>query len=127
MAAFNIINVATIIEGGASVVPANTARTALGVAPATGHVFEVGSITASNTTATAATAIVELYDGTNYRIICPTITIPPYASLIVVDKSQGISLVDATMDADAGAWSAVHVTSGTGSAITYVMSFKDLS
>lgn len=127
MAALNLKGYTSVINGMASVVPANTARTALGAAPATGHVYEVGSITAVNTTATAATAIVELYDGTNYRVICPTITIPPYAALVVVDKSQGLSLVDAATDADAGAASAVHVTSGTGSAITYVMAYKDLS
>lgn len=127
MTAFNIIGVASILNSAATVLPSTTARTALNTAPATGHNFEIGSITAYNTTATAATAVVELYDGTNYRVICPTITIPPYSALIVVDKSQGMSLVPTADQSSGGPGSVVHVTSGTGSAITYTMYFKDLS
>ena len=127
MAALNTAAITSIVNGAATVVPANTARTALNTAPATNHNFEVGSVVASNTTATAATAVVELYDGTNYRVICPTISIPPYASLIVVDNSQSVTLVPTADQASGGASSVLHVTSGTGSAISYVMMYKDLS
>ena len=127
MAAFNIINVANINNGAATVLPANTARTALNTAPATGHTFEIGSVTATNNTATAATATVEYYDGTNYRNICYQISVPGNAALIVVDKSQGMTLVDVATHSSGGAGSVIHVTSGTASALTYVMAFKDLS
>ena len=127
MSAFNIINVATINDGMATVLPSNTARTALNTAPAAGHVFEVGCVIAANVTGTAATATVELYDGTNYRTIAFQISVPGNATLIVVDKSFGINLVDTGNQASGGAASVIHVTSGTGSALCYFMPFKDLS
>ena len=126
MAAFNIINVATINDGIYTLVPAPGA-TAMGAAPASGHVFEVGAIVAANTTGSTAAATVTLYDGSNYRSIATAISVPANATLIIVDKSYGLTLVDTSNQASGGAASQVFVTSGTSGALTFTMAFKDLS
>lgn len=128
MAALNIVNVATINGKMATNTPSTTSRTSfLDCAAATGHTYKIDSLIAANVTATAATATVELYDGTNYRYVAYQISVPGNSSLIIVDKSTGLYLVDSATAASGGSPSAIHVTSGTASAITYSVTYEDLS
>ena len=73
-------------------------------------------------TANAVTVTVALYQsatntGTAYEL-CSTVSIPANASLIVVDKSQGVSLLEAE---------SIYVTAGTASKLKVNASWKELS
>lgn len=106
-----------------------TAVVLLTNAPSSNHIYKINQIVAANVTASPATATVSIYTngsvaqgsapsgGTAYPIAW-TITVPANASLIVVDKTTAIYLQEGTC---------ISVTSGTGSAITYTVSYEDIS
>jgi hypothetical protein len=50
--------------------------------------------------------------------ICTSVSVPANASLVVIEKSNGIYLMENAC---------ISVTSGTGSAITYTVSYEDIS
>ena len=126
MAVLNIVNVATINGYSKSVAPANTSRTQLLAAPTTNYTYKIKSIVAANVTAVAATATVEVYDGTTYFPLAYQISVPGNSSLIVVDASMGLYTVDAASDGS-GVPSEIHVTSGTSSAIAYTVTYELLA
>ena len=129
MANPNIVTVTTINGNTAYVLPASTSvsvawtyngSTSLtGLTPAAGSVNKIDSIVATNTTGTAAAASIAVYSaaalgGTAYYVAY-AISVPANASLIITDKTTSFYVTENQ---------SVGVTSGTGSALTYVASFE---
>ena len=97
MAAPNIVAVTSIVPHTVSITPADTSRNALVTAPASGSAQKINEIIVSNidgTTAFDATVEVRLADGTTYRSIASTISVPADASLIVTDKTTSFYLLE---------------------------------
>jgi hypothetical protein len=106
-----------------------TAVVLLPNAAASNNVFRINQIVVANVTGTAATATVSIYTngsvaqgsapsgGTAFPI-ANGISVPAGASLIVVDKTTAIYLNEAT---------SITITSGTGSALTYSISYELIS
>ena len=123
MANPNIVNVTAIYGNTTYLVPTGTSATTwTGLTPAAGTVNKVGSIVATNVTATAATITVSINSaaggaGTNYRLAYQ-MSVPGNSSLIVVDKSTSIYVGEAQ---------SVVVTSGTSSAIEMVATYEAIS
>jgi hypothetical protein len=98
-------------------------------AASSGQVFKINQIVVANVTSSAATATVSIYTngavaqgsapsgGTAYPL-ANAISVPPNASLIVVDKTTAIYLMEGT---------SISITSGTGSALTYSISYEVIS
>jgi hypothetical protein len=99
-------------------------------AASSGQVFKINQIVAANVNGSAAVnATVSIYTngavaqgsapsgGTAYPIISAA-SVPANASLIVVDKTSAIYLMEGT---------SITVTSGTASGITYTISYEVLS
>jgi len=118
--------------GSASNVYANNAALSLTTTSATqlvsnaassGKVYLLDGITIANIdTANAVTVTVTLYQsatntGTAFEL-CSTVSIPANAALIVVDKSQGVSLLENE---------SIYVTAGTASKLKVNASWKELS
>jgi hypothetical protein len=107
-----------------------TAVVLLPNAAASGQVFKINQIVAANVSGSAAASTtVSIYTnggvaqgsapagGTAYPI-ASAISVPVAASLIVVDKTTPIYLMEGT---------SISVTSGTGSALTYTVSYEVIS
>ena len=107
-----------------------TAVVLLANAAASGQVFKINQIVAANVNGSSAVnATVSVYTngavaqgsapsgGTAYPIIS-TISVPASASLIVVDKTTAVYLMEGT---------SITVTSGTASGITYTVSYEVIS
>ena len=98
-------------------------------AAASNNVLRINQIVVANVTGTAATATVSIYtngavaqgsapsSGTAFPI-ANAISVPAGASLIVVDKTTAIYLNEGT---------SITITSGTGSALTYSISYELIS
>jgi hypothetical protein len=127
MAAVNIINATSIYGKTTYYVPSGTtAVVLLANAAASSTVMKINEITATNTTGTAANTTVSIYTngavaqgsapsgGTAYPI-AGTISVPANAALIVSDKTTAFYLEEGI---------SISVTSGTGSAITYTVSYE---
>jgi hypothetical protein len=130
MANPNIVNVSAIYGTTTYLTPSGTtAVVLLPNAASSGKVFKINQIVVANTTGTAANTTVSIYTngavaqgsapsgGTAYQV-AGTIVVPANASLIVVDKTTAIYLQEGT---------SISVTSGTGSALTYSISYEDIS
>jgi hypothetical protein len=130
MANPNIVNVTTITGNTTYFTPSGTtAVVLLPNAASSGKVFKINQIVAANTTGSAANATVSIYTngavaqgsapagGTAYPVVS-AISVPANASLICVDKTTAIYLQEGT---------SISVTSGTGSALTFSISYEDLS
>ncbi|CAB5238314.1 hypothetical protein UFOVP162_32 [uncultured Caudovirales phage] len=123
MANPNIVNVTAIYGNTAYLIPTGTSATTwTGLTPATGTTNKVGSIVATNVTATAATITVSINSatgggGTAYRLAYQT-SVPGNSSLMVVDKSTSIYVGEAQ---------SIVVTSGTSSAIEMVATYEAIS
>jgi hypothetical protein len=131
MANPNIVNVTSILGTTTYYTPSGTSAVVLlPNAAASGTVFKINQIVASNVDGTSAVnATVSLYtngavaqgsapsSGTAYPIIS-TVSVPANASLIVVDKTTAIYLMEGT---------SITVTSGTASKITYSVSYELIS
>lgn len=130
MANPNIVNVSAIYGTTTYYTPTGTtAVVLLPNAASSGKVFKIDNIVVSNTTASAANATVSIYtngavaqgsapsSGTAYPIVS-TVSVPAYSSLIAVDKTTALYLMEGT---------SITVTSGTGSALTYSVSYEDIS
>ena len=127
MAAVNIVNVTSIYGKTTYYVPSGTtAVVLLANAAASSTVMKINEITATNTTAGAANTTVSIYTngavaqgslpsgGTAYPI-AGAISVPANAALIVSDKTTAFYLEEGI---------SISVTSGTGSAITYTVSYE---
>jgi hypothetical protein len=131
MANPNIVNVTSILGTTTYYTPSGTtAVVLLPNAASSGTVFKINQIVAANVDGTnAVNATVSLYtngavaqgsapsSGTAYPIIS-TVSVPANASLIVVDKTTAIYLMEGT---------SITVTSGTASKITYSISYEIIS
>jgi len=124
MANPNIINVTTLTGNTTYLTPANTtANTLLSNASGSGLVFKINQIVCANVNGSSAVnATVAINSaaagaGTNYPIIS-TISVPASASVIAVDKTTAVYLMEN---------SSIVVTSGTSSGITYTISYESIA
>ena len=127
MANPNIVNVTSILGTTTYLVPGGTSALVLiPNAAASGTVFKINQIVVANTTGSAANATVAVYSngaqaqgnapagGTAYPIVS-AVSVPANASLIAVDKTTAIYLMEGT---------SISVTSGTASALTFTISYE---
>lgn len=130
MANPNIVNVTTIYGTTTYYTPtASTSVVLLANAAASGKVYKINQIVASNTTTTATNATVAIYSngavaqgsaptgGTAYTIV-NAVAVPGNASLICVDKSTAIYLMEGT---------SITVTSAVANYLTFTISYEDIS
>ena len=127
----NIVNVTTLTGNTTYLTPGNTtANTLLSNAASSGLVFKINQIVCANVNgASAVNATVAIYSngavaqggtpssGTAYPVIS-TISVPASASVIAVDKTTAIYLMEGT---------SITVTSGTASGITYTISYESIA
>ena len=127
MANPNIVNVASIYGTTTYYTPSGTAAVVLlPNAAASGTVMKINQIVVSNTSVSAANTTVAVYSngavaqgsapsgGTAYPVVS-AVAVPTGASLIVVDKTTAIYLMEGT---------SISITSGTASALTYTISYE---
>jgi hypothetical protein len=124
MANPNIVAVTSILGVTTYLTPANTtANTLLSNAASSGLVYKINQIVCANVNgASAVNATVAINNqaagaGTNFPVIS-TISVPASASLIAVDKTTAIYLMEN---------SSIVVTSGTSSGITYTLSYESIA
>jgi len=130
MANPNIVAVTTIYGTTTYYTPSGTAAVVLlPNAASSGKVFKINQIVIANGTASAANTTVSIYTngavaqgsapsgGTAFPVI-NTVSVPAYASLIAVDKTTAIYLMEGT---------SISITSGTASALSYSISYEDIS
>jgi hypothetical protein len=131
MANPNIVNVTSILGTTTYYTPSGTAAVVLVPnAAASGTVFKINQIVAANVNGTSAVdTTVSIYSngavaqgsapsgGTAYPIVS-TVSVPADASLIVVDKTTAIYLMEGT---------SITITSGTASKIAYTISYEVIS
>ena len=130
MANPNIVNVTTIYGTTTYYTPTGTtAVVLLPNAASSGKVFKINQIVAANTTSAACNATVSIYSngavaqgsapsgGTAYPVV-NAVSVPGNASLICVDKSTAIYLMEGT---------SITITSATGSSLTFSISYEDIS
>jgi hypothetical protein len=124
----NIVNVTSILGTTTYLTPSVTSAVVLiPNAAASGTVFKINQIVAANVNGTSAVdTTVSIYSngavaqgsapsgGTAYPIVS-TVSVPADASLIIVDKTTAIYLMEGT---------SISVTSGTASGITYTISYE---
>ena len=120
----NIVNVTTLTGNTTYLTPGNTtANTLLSNAASSGLVFKINQIVCANVNGSSAVnATVAINNqaagaGTNYPIIS-TIAVPASASVIAVDKTTAVYLMEN---------SSIVVTSGTSSGITYTISYESIA
>jgi hypothetical protein len=124
MASPNIVAVTAIYGTTTYLTPANTtANTLLSNAASSGLVFKINQIVCANVNGSSAVnATVAINNaaagaGTNFPVIS-TISVPASASVIAVDKTTAIYLMEN---------SSIVVTSGTASGITYTISYESIA
>ena len=131
MANPNIVNVTSILGTTTYYTPSGvTAVVLLANTAASGLVYKINQIVAANVNGTSAVnATVSIYSngavaqggapagGTAYPVIS-TISVPASASVIAVDKTTAIYLMEGT---------SITVTSGTASGITYSISYESIA
>ena len=132
MANPNIVNVTQIYGQTNYLTPANTSTLVLiANTSGSGNVFKVNQVVAANTSNAAANATVLLYtsgavtsgnlvvtSSSNAFAVASNISVPAYASLIVVDKTTATYLLEDK---------AFVVQSGTNSAITFSVSYEQIN
>lgn len=130
MANPNIVAVTTITGNTTYLTPsATTAVVLLPNAASSNKVFKINQIVVANTTGSAVNTTVSIYTngaqaqgsapsgGTAFPVVA-TVSVPANSSLIAVDKTTTIYLMEGT---------SITVTSGTSSALTYSISYEDIS
>ena len=127
MAAPNILACTVATPHTVSITPADTSRNALVTAPSTGSAQKINQIMVSNidgTTAYDATVELRLADGTTYRALASTISVPPDASLIISDKTTMFYLLDATVSGEA---TTLWATSSLANKLTFTVSYETIA
>jgi hypothetical protein len=131
MANPNIVSVTKIYGTTTYLTPSGTtAVVLLANTASSGKVYKINQIVCSNVNGSAAvSATVSIYTngavaqgsapsgGTAYPVIS-AVSVPINASLIAVDKTTAIYLMEGT---------SISVTSGTASGITYTISYEDIT
>ena len=135
MANPNIVNVTSIYGNAGYVIPsaaatANTSwtyngTTALtGLTPAANTVNRITSITCANQTSSAATATIAVGNNSNFAnatvvtYAAYQISVPPNATLIIVDKTTSLYITENQ---------SVAAYSGTGNALTFTATFEQIT
>lgn len=132
MANPNIVNVATIYGQTTFLTPTNTSTFVLVTnTAASNNVFKLDQIVAANQTNTAANVTVSIFTSgatsagnvvttgaSNTFAIASNISVPAYASLIVMDKTTATYLTEDR---------AIVVSSGTNNAITFSVSYEQIA
>ena len=135
MANPNIVNVTDIRGNTAYVIPSSAATattswthngtTSLtGLTPAANTVNRITSIVAANTTSSAATATIAVGNNATFGSATVVvysafqISVPPNASLVIVDKTNSLYITENQ---------SVAAFSGTASALTFTVSFEILT
>jgi hypothetical protein len=124
MANPNIVSVASIYGTTTYLTPANTAaQVLLSNAASSGLLYKINQIVAANVNGSSAVnATVSINNaasggGTAFPIVS-TVSVPASASLIVVDKTTAIYLMEN---------SSIAVTSGTANGISYTLSYESIA
>lgn len=130
MANPNIVNVASIYGTTTYYIPSGTtAVVLLANAASSGTVMKINQIVVANVNTSAANATVSVYTngavaqgsapagGTAYPII-NAVSVPANASLIAVDKTTAIYLMEGT---------SISITSGTASLLCFTISYELIS
>lgn len=124
MANPNIVAVTAIYGTTTYLTPANTtANVLLSNASGSGLVYKINQIVAANVNGSSAVNTTVSIDnaaggaGTDFPIVS-TVSVPANASLIVVDKTTAIYLMEN---------SSIVVTSGTSSGISYTISYESIA
>lgn len=130
MANPNIVNVSTIYGTTTYYTPsATTSVVLLANASGSGKVYKINQIVAANTTTSACNATVSIYTngavaqgsapsgGTAYPVV-NAVAVPGNASLICVDKSTAIYLMEGT---------SITVTAAVANYLTFSISYEDIS
>jgi len=124
MANPNLLAATTAYGVTAYITPSNTtANVLLSNAASSGKVFKINQIVAANVNGSAAVSTTVSIDnaaagaGTDFPIVS-AVSVPANASLIVVDKTTSIYLMENL---------SIVVTSGTANGITYSISYEDMS
>jgi hypothetical protein len=131
MANPNIVNVTSILGTTTYLTPSGTtAVVLLANAASSGLVYKINQIVCANVNGSSAVnATVAIYSngavaqgsapsgGTAYPVIS-TVSVPASASVIAVDKTTAIYLMEN---------SSIVVTSGTSSGITYTLSYESIA
>ncbi len=132
MANPNIVNVTQIYGQTTYLTPASTSTLVLiANTGGSGNVFKVDQIVAANQTNTAANVTVSIFTSGNVAAgnvvtvgtsntfpIASNISVPAYASLIVMDKTTATYLTEDR---------AIIVASGTNNAISFSVSYEQIS
>lgn len=134
MANPNIVTVTSIYGNTAYVIPSTTSATTswtyngttalTGLTPAVNTVNRVTSLIVANTTSSAATATVAVGNNPTFgsatvvSYLAYQISVPPNASLIVIDKTNSLYITENQ---------SIGVTSGTASALTYTVTFEQIT
>jgi hypothetical protein len=135
MANPNIVNVTSIYGNTAYVIPSSAATattswtydgtTSLtGLKPATGTVNRVTSITAANTTSSAATATIAVGNNATFGsatvVTYPAyqISVPANSTLVIIDKTNSVYITENQ---------SVAAYSGTASALTFTATFEAIT
>ena len=135
MANPNIVNVTSIYGNTAYVIPSSAAtpRTSwaynvtpslTGLTPAANTVNRVTSITAANTTSSAATATIGIANNATYAsgtvITYPAyqISVPANSTLVIIDKTNSVYITENQ---------SVAALSGTASALTFTATFEAIT
>lgn len=132
MANPNIVNVVSIFGQTTFLTPANTSTFVLVTnTAASNNVFKIDQIVAANQTNTAANVTVSIFTSgatsagnvvttgaANTFAIASNISVPAYASLIVMDKTTATYLTEDR---------AIVVASGTNNAITFSVSYEQIA
>ena len=129
MANPNIVNVTSILGGTLVRTPSSTAAVSmLNNAASSNTVVKINSLVAANTSASPVNCTVSYYTnetvegsapsgGTAFPI-CSTVSVPANASLVVIEKSNGIYLLEDNC---------ISVTSGTANNLTFSISYEVIS
>ena len=124
MANPNIVAVTSILGNTTYLTPANTsANVLLSNAASSGDVLKINQIVCANVDGTSAANCTVTVNsaaaggGTAYAIVS-TVSVPADASLIVVDKTTAIYLMEDQ---------SIVVTSGTASDLTFTISYEAIS
>ena len=130
MANPNIVAVASIYGTTTYFTPSGTtAVILLPNAASSGTVMKINQIVVSNVTASAANTTVSIYSngavaqgsapagGTAYPVVS-AVSVPGNASLIAVDKTTAIYLMEGT---------SISITSGTASSLTFSISYESIA
>lgn len=118
MANPNIVNLTTL-SGKTSVFTLTTAtQSIITNSAASGKILKVDSLFVSNTTSTAASVTIDLYRNSVSYKITSAISVPAYATLLVIDKSSNIFLEEGDT---------LRAISGTNGVLQLVTSYEELN